>query len=317
MSNRVLILSLLTLVAYIPAVAQDRPIRYGPGEVISLDELPRMMRQDAGNLQSIDPGRLKDYVVLLPELVLDGAVIEIMEGSEDVSYGAQTISARRISIINGGKIVTNGYDLVINTAVLESDAGEIVAFVDHFVKQAEVGANGLSGRPGGTLLLNVGKIERHSLLHVNLDGEPGQPGGNGAAGFPGTLGARGEDARSFAQEAFFKCSRPGGTGGPGGRGGPGQPGGAGGDGGDGGYLVLRGAIAKSRLAIQFTALGGEGGKGGQGGPGGPGGKGGDGGRGSAACPGGQIGPDGPPGERGLPGPDGSSGRVGSIRPEYE
>ncbi len=309
-AHLVLMLLLLT-----PAAAGGDAVSFGPGTVISSSDLPRAMRQDSKRSQTISPRDFDGYLRGLPELILDGAILQVTLDASDNYTGGETISASRIALVNGAKIVTHGIDLVINASVLEvGDGAKLVTFDEPSPRPAATGQSGLSGRAGGTVLLNVSSLKATSPFIVDLSGESGQDGGAGMDGLPGVHGSFGEPSFS-PEKLFLRCIRPAGDGGPGGRGGPGGPGGRGGAGGDGGYLILRGAIAKARLDIVFIATGGTGGDGGPGGQGGVGGPGGPGGQRASGCPGGRDGPTGIPGEPGPQGTAGRSGQTGSIRAE--
>jgi hypothetical protein len=262
-------------------------------------ELEGLVPQEAkpGDVQELTSGR--------PDLVLDGAILEI---SPPDRGSTRSLLLGRLELRNQARIVIRNVNLEIVAESIKSEGGEFISFpAEAKVPPAPPGQNGESGLAAGALLLDS-PLESGSLLHVLLPGAAGQDGGQGLPGPQGAAGPRGDNGADH----LFDCAHGGGNGGPGSGGGPGGNGAQGGAGGQGGQLVLRGGIAAQRVQIDFAAPGGKGGAGGLPGPGGPGGLGGQGGSGSTYCRGGNAGPRGPqgfPGMPGLPGPDGSPGRI--------
>lgn len=311
MSLRCLIALGAVLLLSAPAGAGGM-IMYGPGTIVDSASLPREIKPPEYLAEKLDPFSFDASLKRLPVLVLDGATLSISATSASGSgyFGAENISVSKMVLKNGAKIVTNGVNLIVNASEFEWDNASIVSFDDRISGN---GIDRLSGRSGGTVLLNAIDVNPRSLLTVDLSGQPGEPGQEGAPGSPGAQGLNGEPAL----EELLNCRRSGKPGSPGGQGGPGGPGGRGGDGGNGGYLVLRGPISAFRAEILFTSNGGQGGAGGHGGRGGPGGRGGRGGNGSHFCSGGKDGPSGSDGVDGPPGSNGAIGEPGSIRAELE
>ena len=253
----------------LPAHAETS-VLIGPGEQLFSASLPEEMHQPTKRQEVRNPSSLQDMLTNLPSLEVDGGTLVI---EPDIS-GSTTILASKVTLRNGGKIVTHGFDLVINANEFTADKAEIIAFpLEEAIPPAAPGRAGRSGSSAGTVLLNFGDVGQLLELTVTLNGEHGQNGGPGLAGSMGIPGPPGEPDHGNFSPFGINCSRQASDGGAGGRGAPGGTGGRGGDGGKGGYLILQGAIAKRRLDIKFFASGGEPGVGGPGGPGGSGGPG--------------------------------------------
>ena len=264
----------------------------------------------------------KDAVKTLPENLTDAQLEQIRQGQPSVILDGATlrlppptvgrswsIVLSRIELRNRSRIVTNGVNLRLSASAIRSEDGAITAFdnSEGTSPAAHPGENGVSGLPAGTVVLQ-GSMDPIGVLHVRLDGQPGQGGGAGLKGPTGREGSRGENGADH----LFDCAHGGGDGGRGSDGGQGGPGGQGGAGGAGGKLVLRGAIAGQREQIEFSGRGGRGGAGGPPGPAGDGGPGGSGGNGTSWCRGGHGGPSGSPGQLGAPGTAGTNGEDGGV-----
>lgn len=206
------------------------------------------------------------------------------------------------------RIVTNGFDIVINSKELRSTANGPVTIVS-FEQPAETssgsshnGIDGNTGRNAGKIVVSTTTLS--SPLVVDNSGQDGSDGASGRNGAPGEPGNRGRNAASAA----IGCKRGPGDGGRGGRGGNGGHGGNGGYGGSGGFV----SISVDRLAsaeIRISNLGGMGGQGGAGGSGGIGGAGGPPGRADPPFCTGRRSP-GPMGSSGIDGNEGSNGENG-------
>lgn len=270
----------------------------------TFDDLPEAARRRLPSSLGND-----EYVNALrnaPALMIDGTTISLMRNRGAQTY---TITASRIEFAHGGRIVTNGLDLVVQSLEIASDGGEIVSFGQGRTNatSAPPGQAGMPGSGGGTVILDS-SLSRNDILRVNLGGEDGQAGGPGLAGATGAKGPRGDNG----SDHLFDCSHGGGNGGQGSPGGRGGNGGNGGQGGNGGRLILKGKLAAQRAQIEFSAPGGHGGDGGGAGAPGLGGPGGDGGNGSTYCRGGGPGPNGPPGQPGQAGHNGADGLSGQV-----
>ena len=272
---------------------------------LSLEQLPLAARTrlPKGNSNGADTAAKSNEK---PDIVLDGSTLVLTPGS-------QSLFARKLTLKNGARIVTNGSDLTLQATTIESINGDpakadIVAFEEgNFpATPTEPGQPGTNGRPGGSLTIE-GAIAGGSRLKVSLlgqDGGTGARGNNGKAGVSGANGVNGSDS-------LIDCKRGGGDGSAGNAGENGGPGGAGGNGGDGGRLRLVGAIVNQLARLEFSNLGGKPGQGGPGGAGGNGAKGGAGGSGTVYCRGGKPGPKGADGAQGIQGQIGSAGKPGA------
>lgn len=264
---------------------------------------------------------------------------------------ATELTFRKLTLPDGAKVKTNGYDLILkieDDLVIEGEA-LIYAFDarDHpsappKVSKARngksfnsgpntegpgcrgsdcVGAAGDDGEGGVTGAIGNDGFNAGTIV-VEVDGT--FSGGltirnDGGIGGPGGPGGEGGDGGTGQQggrgdPGLIDCSSGPGWGGNGGSGGAGGNGGAGGRGGDGGIVILRG-IEERGSGIQVTVSGGQGGAGGVSGDGGNGGKPGFGGRGAGLCQGREterMGTAGTPGAPGGSGPQGDSGREGRV-----
>jgi hypothetical protein len=223
--------------------------------------------------------------------------------------GPLSVRGRRVTLVAGSLIVTNGHSLSII-------AEEVIIGQDARIASFEEGAAnrelGRPGRPAGTVFIGARHLSGGMLAirNVGQDGGAGKPGAAGHGGREGTQGA----ARSWNPWNGCTSGSDGGRGGQGDLGGDGENGGAGGNGGTVVLAIPEGPTVDSVFNIDVR--GGKGGMGGPAGAGGPGGKGGAGGSGTAACGGTSPGPPGEtgqPGRQGLPGPDGALGKVVDLR----
>ena len=241
-----------------------------------------------------------------PSLLLDRSTLFIGEVGDNSDV---IITVNTLTLVNGGKIVTNGNTLRLKAARIISNDGLITSFSPTELARpdAPIGTKGLPGSSGGKA--DLAALEGFDgVLPVRLPGQNGGRGGPGQQGAGGAPGARGADG----VDHIFDCASGGGNGAVGGPGVQGSSGFPGGNAGNGGTLVLGGQLAFGSDHVLFAAPGGKGGRGGNGGLGGPGGPGGQGGSGSAHCNGGHpgtTGTPGPPGKEGPAGTDGISGKV--------
>jgi uncharacterized membrane protein YphA (DoxX/SURF4 family) len=245
-----------------------------------------------------------------PDIVLDRSTLVLAPGTS-------ALFARKLTLKNGARIVTNGSDFTLQATSIESVNGEpgkadIVSFEEGNTPIAPTasGQPGANGAAGGSLTIN-GALANGSRLVIDLKGQDGGTGARGAEGRSGPAGANGVNG----SDSLLDCRRSGGDGLPGGAGENGGIGGPGGNGGDGGHLRLLGAIATQLARIEFSNDGGKAGQGGPGGVGGPGGRGGLGGNRTVFCGGGSPGPQGVEGAHGVPGRMGEPGKPGKS-PEF-
>ncbi len=306
-ARRAILAAALAMSLTAPSMAQQAssPLPWrSTGAQQTFDDLPETARRRLPSSLGND-----EYVNALrnaPTLTIDGTTISLIRNRGFQTY---TITASRIEFAHGGRIETNGLDLVVQALEIASDGGEIISFSQGGANStsAPPGQAGMPGSGGGTVILDS-SLNKNDILRVVLAGEDGQAGGSGLPGAPGAKGTRGDNG----SDHLFDCSRGGGNGGQGSPGGPGGNGGNGGQGGNGGRLILKGRLAAQRAQIEFSAPGGHGGNGGGPGAFGQGGPGGDGGNGSTYCRGGGPGPNGPPGQPGQAGHSGAEGLAGQI-----
>jgi len=266
------------------------------------------------------------------DIVIDG-VFEIKR-TDPTQRVTDVLVANKLTIDNGGRIVTNGNGLYIfvNEFVAFNNAA-IVSFEDQNRRAPDgaaqtaavgsqgafAGAPGLPGLPGnsgvdgeggGAVIIFANNFS--GPLLIDLRGQDGGSGGQGGVGGNGLKGFKGEDASSGA----FGCNHGGGGGGRGGNGGQGGFGGSAGKGGDGGLLgffYVNSTSIDPPKNPQTTLLGGAPGNPGQGGTGGAPGDGGEGGNGSGFCGGGPKGSPGSAGGAQGPGAPAAAGVNGSIQ----
>jgi hypothetical protein len=267
-----------------------RPIIIETGQIEAFSSLPRELRTEPSRTDI--PARIQELATL-PELIIRGTLQMTSPGEKRV-LSASTLR------FDGGTLLTNGGDLVIEVNNLVADNGSIRAF-----DNPEVAQPNASGRSAGRVTLIVhGTIS--GGLSVDLRGGRGGDGASGVDGGKGPKGQRGANAAS----GLFDCQRGAGSGGRGGQGQAGSDGKPGFAGGKGGLLIVRAADVEAAKRVIGTPLvaGGKGGNGGVPGRGGEGGDGGDGGSPVGLCSGG--GPTGPQGERGSSGQPGRPGQEG-------
>ncbi|MBK3404176.1 hypothetical protein H0176_22220 [Methylorubrum populi] len=272
--------------------SEAKPVVVERGRTETLSVLPDDLRSEP---VSSDPAARVQELAALPVLTVAGTLR--MSGPDERRY----LSASELRL-DGGSLVTNGGDLVVEVNNLVSDNGTLIATPT---------PDGAAGRGGGRVLIIVhGRIT--GRLGVDLRGARGADGTPGSAGAGGGKGPTGDNAAS----GLADCSRGAGRGGKGGPGLAGGDGAAGRPGGNGGVLIVRAAdlAAAKRVIADAVVTAGPGGRGGPGGQGGPGGPGGDGGSPRGWCSGG--GPGGPQGDQGptgRPGADGAAGADGSVK----
>ncbi|MCJ2006264.1 hypothetical protein [Methylobacterium sp. J-092] len=277
------------------ARSDAKPVVVGRGQTETVGELPELLRTEPA---ISDPAERVQELATLPALTVSGTLQ--MSGPGERRY----LSASELRL-DGGSLVTNGGDLVVEVNNLISDNGAIRSMPNPDATQP-----GAAGRGGGRVLIIVhGTIT--GRLGVDLRGARGMNGTQGANGGGGSKGATGDNASS----GLGDCSHGAGRGQRGGPGQPGADGTAGQSGGDGGVLIVRVAdpAAARRVVASTMVSGGAAGNGGPGGAGGLGGPGGDGGSPRGWChgggPSGAQGDQGPPGQ---PGANGSGGAEGSV-----
>lgn len=228
---------------------------------------------------------------------------------------------RRLTILEGAVLATNGHPLSLDVEEIVSFNGRIDTTPTEPV--ASVESHGASGG-----LFQLSAKRGRGNLHIVAGGQNGGVGAKGALGDPGSKGARGHDGkndyqtdcllsalsvfhREFPGRCFknWYCSRQTGDGAQGGRGGTGKPGLKGGAGGDSSPVLID-LEDPSGIIITTEVQVGKGGIGGPGGDGGPGGQGGDpGSRDSRKlCRSANRGPQGPLGNQGPLGPSGDDGK---------
>jgi len=240
--------------------------------------------------------------------------------SERVVLKSYPEKIRRLTILDGAVLATNGHPLSLDVEEIVSFGGTIdTTPVD------PAATTGASGASGGLFRLSA-KGGRGNLLIIS-GGQNGGVGAKGPSGETGAKGGRGQSGkndyqtdcllsalsvlnRDFPGRCFknWYCSRQTGDGAMGGRGGPGKAGLQGGAGGDSSPILLD-LEDPSGLIVSTEIRVGRGGVGGLGGDGGSGGQGGDpGSRDSRKlCRSANRGPKGPIGPQGPTGPSGNDG----------
>jgi hypothetical protein len=219
-----------------------------------------------------------------------------------------TYRGNKLLLKGGTKIVTNGYNLTLNSKRIEVEGGvQILSFLPRELPIGRV------GRSAGEIKIQTEKISG-SVLTVNNFGEAG---GSGAKGYTGQQGSTGETGDQRFWRDLSGCTG-GENGRSGGQGRQGSQGQQGANGGNDGVVSQIEVVSKmidrdgSVIACGGTC-GGLGGQGGPGGDGGPGGRGGEGAPGNTQCGGTNAGPAGPTGSVGLQGQAGSIGSAGLIK----
>lgn len=240
---------------------------------------------------------------------------------ELVLNAATTYRGNKLLLKGGTKIVTNGYNLAINSKRIEVEGGvQIVSFLPREIPIGRV------GRSAGEVKIQAEKISGSALTIANF-GEDGGMGAKGSTGQQGPTGMTG-DQKHWQNLEGCKGGEDGRQGGQGGIGAQGQQGANGGNGGDvivnvksgltDGVLSLIDVVSKRNdrngaVIACNGSCGGLGGLGGLGGDGGPGGRGGEGAPGNAECGGTNAGPGGPTGQPGTQGTMGSRGADGLLK----
>jgi hypothetical protein len=265
------------------------------------------------------------------DVVIDGT-FEIKR-SDPQQRAAAVFVANKLTIDDGGQIVTNGNVLLIfvnefvafnNASIISFEAPNRKA-VDGSPQAGVGGVQGITGLPGppgnagvsgesgGPVTIFANNFS--GPLQINLAGQDGGTGSKGGRGGDGLMGFKGEDA-SWGIDG---CHHGGGGGGPGGNGGGGGIGGAAGRGGDGGILGFFYVTSTSEdppKNPRFSVQAGSPGSSGPGGDGGIAGEGGLGGNGGGPCGGGPRGTWGAPGGsqgNGAPASPAVNGSVQLIR----
>jgi hypothetical protein len=245
--------------------------------------------------------------------------------SERVVLKSYPEKIRRLTILDGAVLATNGHPLSLDVEEIVSFNGRIDTTPNEPVPSA--GGQGASGA-----LFQLSAKRGRGYLHVMAGGQNGGIGAKGPTGETGGKGARGHAGkndyqtdcllsalsvlnREFPGRCFknWYCSRQTGDGAQGGRGGTGKPGLQGGDGGNSSPVLIEledpsGIIISTEVQV---------GKGGFGGPGGDGGLGGSGGAPGSRdsrklCRSANRGPRGPRGNQGPLGPSGDDGKEQPI-----
>jgi hypothetical protein len=266
------------------------------------------------------------------DVVIDG-IFEIKR-TDPTQRVAAVFVVNKLTIENGGRIVTNGNALYIfaNEFVALNTAA-IISFESNNLKAANgapqtgtvgsqgnaPGANGLTGLSGnsGTVGESGGSVTIFANnfsgpVLINLAGQKGGDGSQGGPGGNGLMGFKGEDP----DDGIIDCHHAGGGGGPGGNGGYGGKGGDAGRGGDGGLLgffYVTSTSVDPPNNPQVSLITGIPGSPGPGGAGGSPGEGGLGGNGKGHCGGGPRGTWGGSGGTQGPGAQASGGVNGSSQ----
>lgn len=235
---------------------------------------------------------------------------------------------RRLTLLEGAVIATNGQEIKLDVQELVSNNG--VIDTTPYEPAPSIGVSGLAGG-----MVHLTAAVGHGNLNITAAGQNGGNGSKGAMGNSGSQGAPGGNAAvNYTTECTlavpflslfmidpdhhshcFKnwyCSAETGDGGQGARGGIGHAGLIGGNGGDSSPVLIEIEDPKD-IVVRVNPKVGVGGTGGPGGDGGSGGAGGIAGIRDSGnlCRAAAQGPQGP---RGAQGPQGPSGKDGIEKP---
>ncbi len=235
--------------------------------------------------------------------------------SERVVIKSYPEKIRRLTILDGAVLATNGHPLSLDVEEIVSFNGRIdTTPVDPAPSLGSAGSSGglfhLSAKRGrGNLLIVAGGQNGGEGVKgsVGARGAKGPRGNNGEAGYELDCLLRSPIIRLFRPDSprCFKrwyCKRQTGNGGRGAQGARGKVGGIGGNGGNSAKVFVK-IEDPSEINISTEVLVGKGGSGGQGGDGGRGGQGGDAGSRDRQkeCRTASSGPEGPQGQQGPQG----------------